>query len=104
MLLAPGMREHARAGDGEVDSPPGRCVSHVVGALQAAISTLDVDGGIPLGVAVAAVDLEPGEVAMSIPESLCVTLDNFFEDVDTGEGRWWTAGWRLKGEGLYKIC
>jgi len=52
---------------------------------KVAISVLEIDGAPPLDVAVAAVDLEPGEVVFSIPDRLCVTLDGVFQDGDAAE-------------------
>ena len=41
--------------------------------------------GRPLDVTVAATPLQPGDVALSIPEELVVTLDRIFECENLGE-------------------
>jgi hypothetical protein len=51
--------------------------------MQAKIASLEVDGA-PLDIAVASSDLAAGDVALSIPERLCVTLDRVFEDETVG--------------------
>ena len=52
---------------------------------KVAITTVERNGsGRPLDVTVAKARLEPGEVALSIPENLVVTLSRVFEDESLG--------------------
>ncbi len=61
------------------------CTLQDVGAVQqrASVKTL-VREGQPVDVTVAAEPLQPGDVALRVPERLVVTLDRIFEDGAVG--------------------
>eukprot|EP00873_Tetraselmis_striata_P018202 jgi/Tetstr1/438466/TSEL_027021.t1 len=58
---------------------------HGASEQKARIASVEIDGAPPLDIAVAAGPLSAGEVALSVPERLCVTLDRVFEDETVAE-------------------